>query len=399
MKILPISSRSCNNGPVSPNKNNENRKMPSFGAYILDDLFYMGLRKYNSSRANFRYDQITDVRKKVQDVVSTAAKRFNADSKQILERYKQYLETDKLQPVLNGEENGLNKLVGRSYEKLELIKNVVVPILNRDKGAENAVVPNGIIFYGPEHSGKTFTARCLMEHLKQQIGGLKIVELGKKSGENDIYRYDKYKIGVDWKTGDTNENLEAFWSVFDVQRKSNRYYGHTMVLINEMDNILNNKNADLLKTELMFQTQNCAKDGITWIGTVKDKNSIPEWLLDDSRTNILMEIGELNSDVEASLALSHFIAENKRTDKTKHEVILDLIRARKIPMTPVHIKNIIEGACKRAAKNDFWSEGGSYRASVTTENMKNEIEAYSRKIAEEGPKENIFDDNAFINRG
>ena len=411
MKIAAITPLNYNRYNSAQSNNNSNVKnqstpktnynnSPSFGMYIIDDLYHYAKRVSNAKKADFRHNQIENVRKFVHDDIGMVAKRFGHAREEVADRYQQYLDIDGLKPSLDGKEKGLNRVVGYSLEKLELIKNAVVPILTKTEKEPIGVVPNGIIFCGPEGSGKTFMAESFMQHFTNadRRGYWKEIELGTNPYESYYYPGSRSrKYSADWKNGDTDENLEAFWKTFDEEKKDNLSCGHSFVLIRNLDNLLQHPDADLLKTELMYQTENSAKNGITWIGTVTDKKNIPDWLLDTSRTNIIMDLGNTKSDVETSAALSHFMAECGRADETDHKVIIDHLRAKEVPSTPSHIKRIIDSRHERNKRYDYTGEGGWHLEPFTTERLQREINRYSAKLAEQNKKEHVFDDNMFLN--
>ncbi len=374
-----------------------NNNSPNFGWFGIDDLFCWGVRKLNSNRENLRQEQIKNVYKKVGNDIDLVAKRFGIPREAAAEKYQDDLNIGGIEPNGNGYERGLNRVIGYSLEKLEMIKKVVVPVIKSQQlklaGKElpaDIIVPNGVLIYGERGAGKSHMAGSLMEHL--HIKGVDTVTINKP-----------------WYKGDTDENIFAIWDTFEAAQKNAKETGkHTVIEINNLDQIMEHPDADLLKTEIAFQTQHPALDGVTWVATTNNKNKLPNWIFDKNRTSIIMPLGEMKSDAETSAALSHFIAQTDRRDKTDHDVILDYMKHNSIRKLPGKIKEIVENADSMLKNKDYYGQSrtfdswdiGSHKESIKNKDMKKAIDILAEKLNNENlqRKLNIFDNTNFENK-
>ena len=159
-------------------------KKPSFGLYLIDDMFYYFRGKANGERAESRNDQIQQIWTKVTSDVAMVSDRLGIPFSDAKEMYDKYLDLGGLKANRNGDETGLNKVVGYSLEKLDLIKEVVSPIVlllkNSYKKDEvekyKEAVPSGILLFGPGGLGRNFLTECFYEHL-QAIANKKDINL------------------------------------------------------------------------------------------------------------------------------------------------------------------------------------------------------------------------------
>ncbi len=398
-----IQNRQTNNQrterPYTGNQLNniKNNNSPNFGWFGIDDLFCWGARKLNKNRERLRQEQIENVYKKVGNDIELVAKRFGIPKETAAAKYQEDLNIGGLEHNGDGHEKGLNKVIGYSLEKLEMIKKVVVPIL-KSKEAKMAgkelpsdvVLPNGVLIYGERGTGKSHMADSLMEHLKEK--GIDTVTINKP-----------------WYKGDTDENIFAIWDTFEAAQNNAKQKGkHTVIQINNLDQIMEHPDADLLKTEIAFQTQHPAQDGVTWIATTNDKEKLPDWVFDKNRTSIIMPLGEMKSDAETSAVLSHFIAKTNRRDKTDHDVILDYIDKKGIQRVPGRIKEIVEKVNSNLYKKDYWGQSrtfdswniGYHTESVKDKDMKKAIDEIKKKLDKEIQQQNLnsFNSTKFENQ-
>lgn len=326
-----------NNNYAYNNFNGINRKSnsPNFGKFLLDDLFYWGKKNLNKARMKQKEFHIQNVRNQVQNDTKILSKRLGISQYAAQERYQRDLDIGGIKPYNGVFQHGLNKVIGYSLEKLELIKQVVVPIIKNQEakkaGKELSFeynVPSGIIFHGAPGTGKSHMAESLLEHLNI------------KSREKDL-KINTIIIDKPWDKGDTDENIFAIWRTFEKAQKAGKNGEHSVIMINNFDKLMSAKDAEMLQTEVAYQTQHPAKDGITWVATINDKNKLPEEFFDKNRTSILMPIDGLKSDAEASAVFSHFITTVNRKDKLNHDKILDYAKENQLPFVPGKIKDVI----------------------------------------------------------
>jgi len=375
MNITAITSYNSISGIQNqPKKNNNQVKTiqpvrlqnnsPSFGRFLIDDLFFWGKKKLNNSREIIRQNQIKDVRSQVHDDIALLSNRLGISKDEAKTRYQADLDIAGIQPSLNGHEEGLNRVVGYSLEKLELMKKAVAPILNSVNGKTSQYpVPNGIILYGPHGTGKSYMAASLMEHLSIKSPKYK----NPVYGSNPLY-INKIKtktIDKNWTTGDTDDNFEALFETFEQAKRDGGNGFHTVILINDFDKLMKNSNTKLLQKELEFSTQHPSKNGITWIGITNDITKQPEWIFDTNRTSMIIPVKGYKTDAETSAAISHFISEVGRKDNSNHNKILDHLNTTQLPKFPQYIMEFVDKVNRNLMSKDYYScRTGQYKAPV-----------------------------------
>lgn len=365
---------------------------PSFGKFILDDLFYYFNRRLNRSRELEKSGQIQDVNQKVVDDITLLSKKLGVSPAVAKLRYEECLNIGGIEPEGNGYEVGLNKVIGYNAEKLDLIQNVVTPII-RNGNYKDFDIPNGVIFYGPRGRGKSYMAECLMEHF------------GKK--KDNIYTN---VISEDWDKGDTDENAFAIAETFEEAKKRyERDKIRTVIYIEGLDRLLNEKNNPILCAEFISAAADCRKNGITWVGTITAPKAMPDWLFDPQITSVSIPVKAI-SDVEQSAVMSYFWAKYDRLDKSDHNVILNYLRNENKKIYPPQFEEIAKNVDKKLSKKDYSSEKrGNYSAPVTTDVVLTAIREHiaSKELGigdklkiENAQKEELMglDDAAYINK-
>lgn len=358
---------------------------PSFGWFLLDDMFFYFNRKLNESREAQKREQISTTNEKVVDDISLLAKKLHVSPAIARERYNEYLKIGGIKPIGYGNEEGLNKVIGYCGEKLDLIQHVVAPIISaqqaESKYSEHRPsefdVPNGVILYGPRGRGKSFMAECLMEHFKE------------KSRDSLM---GIYTINRPWKEGDTLENALAIVNTFENAKKQyERTKERSVIYIEEFDKMLNENKNPILCAEFYNAAKECNKKGITWVGTITSPKAMPDWLFDPDISNVTMPVKKI-SEVEQSAVMSYFWAKHNRLDKSDHDAILNYMRNNDIAIYPPQFEEISKNVNEKLSFKDYSSKKrGNYKAPVTTEDVKAGIIEY-KTIKEMGDKQNKKDE-------
>ena len=347
-------------------------KKPSFGLYLIDDMFYYFRGKANGERAESRNDQIQQIWTKVTSDVAMVSDRLGIPFSDAKEMYDKYLELGGLKANRNGDETGLNKVVGYSLEKLDLIKEVVSPIVlllkNSYKKDEvekyKEAVPSGILLFGPGGLGRNFLTECFYEHLqaianKKDIN-LVTVEMNKEidpANEDELIEYIR----------NTFENAECW----DGEK-------HTVIFIKNLEKYIDNASEDVL-AELAFQMTGARDKGITWLATTEKGADLPDWVFNPSRLGVAKSIREMENN-EMSAVMSYFWAKLGRFDKSNHEEILNFCKSNAITLAPPMFAIIAENVGDRLSDFDKKYAGEpDYVAPVTTEEVIAAIREYNVK--------------------
>lgn len=351
--------------------NTQKSHNPSFGWFGIDDLFYYFNRDLNKSREAKRREQIEETNQKVVDDISLLAKKLRIPSSVAKEKYNEYLKIGGIEPKRNGHEVGLNQVIGYSKEKLDLIKDVVTPIvasqLAAKKGetlSEEFNIPNGVIFYGPKGRGKSFMAESLLEHFKEK--------------SKDMYlNIRTVRLDKPWKNGDTDENAYAIADAFEEAKKYHEEKnGHTIIYIDAFDKLLNETDNPILCAEFITGATNCKDNGITWVGNIISPKVQPDWLFNPNRTSVCVPVRNM-SDTEMSAVMSYFWAYHDRKDNSNHNEILSHLDNINLDIYPPQFKNIAKEINKSLGKKDYDSyKRGHYKEPVKTNDVISALETY-----------------------
>lgn len=376
MRIAPVSfnTQSYGNKKISSQKAHtpqniqpqyqtqpQAKTTPSFGSSMIEDMYYYMVRTLNNRREQQRKEQIRQVEQKIQDDTAILAKRLDIPKEEAEQRYNEYIALGGLPYKGSGKEVGLNRIMGYSQEKLDLIRDGVTPIVmqvqatrNGEELPENIVVPNGILLYGPTGTGKSYMADAFMEHLRKKDPMIQTKE-----------------INVPWLMGDTDENVDLICYPFEEAKKRHKEDGiHTVILVNNLEEMFSTPNIELLQGEFEYQTRNPAKDGVTWLSTTNNVQAFPRWMFDPIRYGIDVPLNRVASDIEKSATLSYLIAAQDRKDLTNHDLILDRINNKGIKFYPPEIKAVMDIVNSKLSSRDHGNwERGYYRAPVKNEDV------------------------------
>ena len=393
MKISPItsynysikktSSQTTSSQKLNSNNFFHNSTKPSFGSYLIDDMFYYLRGQKNGEREEFRKDQIEQIWTKTTSDVSMVSDRLGITFRDAKEMYQEYLELGGIKANRNGNESGLNKVVGYSLEKLDLIKEVVAPIVlllkNNDEKEDvqkyREAIPSGVVLFGPHGFGKDFLTECFYEHL-QTVAKQKDVKLVTVDMDEPVNPDDE--DGMIQYIRNTFENAECW----DGKK-------HTVIFIRNLDDYLD-KASDNVVTELAFEMTGAKDKGITWIAKSDKGADLPDWIFSPSRLGVAKSIRDINAR-EMSTVMSYFWAKFGRFDKSKHEEIMKYCKTNSVVLTPPMFAEVADLVNDKLSESDrTYANEPDYIAPVTTEEVLygiKEYEAKKNKEAEESGKE------------
>lgn len=197
-----------------------------------------------------------------------------------------------LLPIADGcnEQKGLNKIVGVSKLKMEIYNKVLIPLCETMRGnRQHEIVPNGINFFGPKGTGKTFFARQLGEHYVAKGG---------------------YFEELDF-TGDPKLDIEYLETKFAEAKKRFEDSGkkkYSMFFIDEVEKMFDKNDSMQRPTlnKLLELTHNCRDNGVVLLTTANYLKRVEPALLSNGRTDLRIPMDYINK-YDLSDFFTHYI--------------------------------------------------------------------------------------------
>lgn len=390
MKISPVFSYSTNNSKQNhkniPAKNISgdgiNFSKQSFKGSLVDEMYTYFQKRLNDGREEMRKDQIKQVWVKVTSDVAMVSDRLGITFRDARERYDKYVELGGIPAKKDGNEAGLNKVVGYSLEKLDLIKDAVSPIVlmlkdrseNKDVEAYLKNIPKGILFYGPGGSGKNFMAECFYEHFQEVASQKKLkintIEMNKPADSVDDEEMINY-------IRETFENAECWDGT-----------KHTVIYIKSFDDYVDNCSDNVL-AELALQMTAANERGITWMAVSNKGAELPDWVFNPSRLSIAKPVRDI-ADNEMSAVMSYFWAKAGRYDKSNHDQIINFCKLNGVNLYPPYFMKVSELVCKDLKPMDkTFNNGAEFIAPVETDNVLAVIKRLKRQEENDGQENQV----------
>ena len=250
--------------------------------------------------------QIDKVENMVHDDINLMAERQKISVADAKKRYNDVIESVAIPLKKNGDEVGLNKIIGYAPEKYQIMRDLLVP-LKFDKTDEAGLhpVPNGMLLYGPKNTGKTHIAKAIGEHAKEKFG-------------NEKVEFKEFMPGSMTKNDNGVELMEFF---YDAETTYNDTGRRQLLLFDDMDEFLDPEISPEVTAVFLAMTDRCADRGITWIGTVNKPENMPDALFKPFRLNSDININK-TSNAEKSAVMSYMWRQKERLDKTDHAKLL-----------------------------------------------------------------------------
>lgn len=365
-----INNRTSNNSSRTKLDNSQNI---SFGVLGIDDILvggafiaYFGLFAYSLinmfgvffieiydshvNNANRKKD-IENTKQAREEKIQFYIKSMNITRKEAERYHDEFLSIAYIKPNENGHEKGLNAIMGYGAEKYDIAMGVLSPVISaqnsKDEQAKK-LVPNGVLFYGPTGSGKTYMAEHISEHLRE--------------------------FGVDYKEfefeiGQHEKNAIEIRRLFKDAEKQFKETGKYTVIrfVEDIDKKFKDTNIDSTYIEetaaLMSCTENCASKGAIWIATANNPKQIEKPVL--RRATIKMPIGNMK-DFQIGDMLKYEVIglEGKDSaEKVDYQKVVDYIRNINQDFTPDEYKIFVQ-----TAKNNY--------GEINAENIIKEIDTY-----------------------
>lgn len=346
-----------NQNPITPQKdyreilNYPKSYRPSFGFDIFDIGFILiglGLASLGGASA---YSAVLDkkqmkdreklveetIKERKKDIENTSEK-FNISFDEAKIYHDNYLKIAQIELKNNGNETGLNAIQGYGKEKYRLAVDFITPIVaknNNKKLYEDVEIPNGVLLYGPEGSGKNYIAEKSCEHLENfgiRIRDVKLTE------------------------SDHEKNAEIIIDAFEQAKERFDQTGKRTIInfTQDIDNILTSRkiSTDALPEVSAFLScaENCAEEGVTWIATATNPKQIDTAVLRSGRTDLKLAIGNMR-DFEVADTLKYFAIKHSggqmstyMIDKIDFQKIIDFMQKFSPVLMPSELESIVQNA-------------------------------------------------------
>lgn len=258
--------------------------------------------------------------------------------------YKNGMERVAIEPKGTGIEDGLNQVVGESGLKLGLCRNVLLPMLEvmDDKSGAKSKVPNGVNFFGPRGTGKSYLIDAMMDHYV------------KKGGYAETLHF----------VGDNKEDIATMRKVFSDAEKRYNESGkkkYTMVFLDELEK--NAQKSDLPEShpertsELLRLVKNCKDRGVVFISASNDLNLVNTDLLIEGKTDLRVPVGNIKIHDVADMINFYIMQQGYSVSSSglDYNAITNDLRTGKLEYKPSEIKAIVRNAKK--GSNTVTTEG------------------------------------------
>lgn len=260
--------------------------------------------------------------------------------RQIEKIYRGKIDRVKINPSEDGNEKGLNKVIGNIDLKYGLAKRVLMPLCDVMDGRKDAHnhVPNGICFFGPTGMGKTYIAEALCEHYEEKGGYFEEIE----------YTYDDKKDII---------HLEKTFS--DAEKRFNRSgkKKYTMVMLDMVDLQCNKEGSPYnkkLTKELIKLTDNCKDRGVIFVTTACSLNNTEPSLLKNGRTDLRIPVGYMENYVLADMISYNLAKNNIAHKKINYAKVLKPFESNELCFMP----DEVEYNLNREAQHVMYVRGG-----------------------------------------
>lgn len=332
-----------NYGKVKSNKNQNvsntlnNSKAaykPSFG---LDPAFWVGslIGIYVSYRIDVRRNkkEMEKLQEQYEKEISSISNKLNINHEEAEEYFKNYLRIAEIPQKGNGDEIGLNAVMGYGQEKYKVAVDFITPIVAKEKQVPNIDknIPNGMLMYGPPGSGKTYIAQKACEHL--DYNGVNV--------ENILLDPTNHK-----------KSATIIREAFDKGKARYERLGKQTVInfINDIDNFFldrNQSNENIPEITTFLQcAENCAQSGVTWVATANNPRRIDPAVLRAGRTDIKLPVGKMDNfavtDTIKYFLLKH--GEKASATELNYESLVEAMEEELFVFTPAELELIVKTA-------------------------------------------------------
>lgn len=264
------------------------------------------------------------------------SKKYSLSLDEAIRYNQEFMEFAQIPPTGDGDEIGLNAVKGYGVEKYLVASDFILPIILKQNyfgwyKSDEANVMNGLLLYGPPGSGKTYISEKACEHLAHFNVAIKNIKLVGRNHE---------------------KNAEIIKDAFEEGKRNYMETGQYTVInfTQDIDNIFTDKsirNTTQLETQTFISyAKDCAKNGVTWIGTANNPKQLDPAILAPQVTEGKIAIGNMDNFVLEE-TLKYFMMKHKQNssiDDFDFEKVAKALEERNITFTPANLEGVIKSA-------------------------------------------------------
>jgi len=310
----------------------------SLAPKVLDNLFHYKTKlakPAEEAREKVAVDVLKDLDKRLTTIIDKNKKVTPANK--IIQIYGEKLERVLLPLKGDGNEDGLNKIIGLVKLKTGFYNDVLMPLCEvMDGKSKHSFVQTGIIFFGPKGTGKTYFAEQLGEHYTKKGGYFHKINLTNDLAKDTTILDNAYS--------------EAKRKFIESGKKK-----YTMIFIDEVEKYLGKDNSLQGRTAKLLELANNGKDnGAILITTANYLDKVEPALLRNGRTDLRVPIGHI-TEFDLADIINYYI--KKGTLPVEEELdfqqIIDAVKTEKLQYKPKDIENRLNSAA-----TDYSDYGG-----------------------------------------
>lgn len=374
--ISTLKNKHSNNSKIIPVKEsvtdkyerteiNSGKKHPRFGFIdpvsagsflLLIGTYAAGVYKTNLDEKR-RAEEEKRVKELRENKINEVSNTLNISREQAESYHDYFLKYASIDPTNDGNEKGLNAVMGYGIEKYRLASEVIAPLVANSMNYYyfEAAIPNGVLLYGPTGGGKTYIASKVCEHLNHF--GIKTKEIELKQGN---YSENAQIIRDAFKKAEEDYKEKEIYTVLNFTQ--------------DFDTIFPDRN---IKPEAIEQigafincADNCAQKGAVWIGTTNNPKLVDSAILRPGRADVKMPIGNMEkfaiSDTIKYYLYKH--DEELSANNFDYEKIINTIKEENLNFTPAEYELFIKKAKIKKPFNE----------NITTDMFINEMIKYNK---------------------
>lgn len=323
--------------------------------YVVKDL----TEESNRKRVDVAKKTVDKLDKKLEEILRKNVPQ-GGDPEKIIDIYTKNLNDVIIGSSGSGKEKGLNKVIGMAELKTDLYSDFLMPLYQTLQGrSKHCFIPNGINFFGPKGTGKTYFVEQLGEHYIDKGG-----------------YYKKFKFSND--SVKDIEDLDKVFAEAETNFIKSGKTKYTMLLFDEMEKYLERSVPSQKPTiaRLLELTNNCRDRGVIFMSTSNYLDRVEPALLRTGRTDLRIPVGHI-AEYDLADIINYYLKMHNlpyTEEKIDFQEIVDAVKTEKLQYKP---KDVERRLVKEA--DNVYDYGGQ----LTTESIKDALVKSSPEFDEQ----------------